>query len=1537
METKKFNQWLDLLLDTGKRNNLVNFKDTKTSTVEIIFPSSDILFEKIESASSLEIFDPKIGDKSESFVSNNSDRFLIEDNVGKDQLSKDDFFDRYANRIKRKNQILVYSTSGNPISSIRKIGKKARTIIEETGVNVVYMAFGFIHWNEGDHSKVDFHAPVLLVPIKLQQDSAIQPYYIKLLEDDVIINPTFAYKIDSEYGIKFPEYNDEGLRAYLATIQSIVDKLQWTVTEECKIGIFSFQKINMYHDLKNNQETILMNKNVRQLLGEYNPTPDEDTIIPKCNENAYDEFHCVVDADSSQLEAVMMAQSGKSFVLQGPPGTGKSQTITNIIAESLYEGKKILFVSEKLAALNVVYEKLKQVGLSDFCLPLHSHKTAKKEVIADICNTLRSPKVTLSSKVNSEVATKEKCKEQLDLYVLELHKCRPIIDKSLYELYEAYFSLRLEPDVEWVISQIDSKDDTFLVEVTLLLEQFADYVPVIGKDYKKNPWYGYSNQDTSYQTKSDLKKAITAIIILLQNLIPIAKEIAEKYGVVCNSIEDAFVLKDFFNLLLSSQVITPSLLHKENFEVVNSNILKIQNLCIEILDLRSILNSYFDEDIYKLDGNLYYKKLTKQFTGIISRLFNTEYKKLMADLRLCKKDGKRVTYEEAIKITKQLDCYQSKYEEYCEIENLIKSYLGNGYKGLDTDWNSLLNEINILNNILLRKYDFNKLAEYSSFDNEKVFFGNCVQALSVIQSSCDKIYIDFLSNCFNISILNVKTLSLSILLSRLKDCFDELDKIDNWCNFVRILSMLEEKDIIDYISTYMEQNLDYVHIASAFKKLFYYQWIDYIISNNEILSTFNRISQDKMVESFKEKDLIQFEINKALIRSEVSSKRPSLEMLSSGSSVALLLREGEKKRRQKSIRLLLQETGDIVQRVKPCFMMSPLSVSTFLGSNSVSFDIVIFDEASQVFPQDAIGAIYRAKQMIVVGDSKQMPPSNFFNSVLDINEDEVEDTTDFESILELCSTCMRQLRLRWHYRSRYEQLITFSNKNFYENELVTFPSPKPNVPSAGLDYFHVDGIFDRKSHTNYAEALYVVDLIYQNIDKYPDRSLGVIAFSVAQQDLIDKLLSKKRQSLPEKEFFFNDDGKEPFFIKNLETVQGDERDTIIFSIAYGMDAQRRFIHNFGPLNRVGGERRLNVAITRAKYNIQLVSSMHYTDIDLKRTASVGVKLLKEYLEFAETNRISLDYVKNKNCFEMEDSDFKLEVCEFLRSKGFQVDVDIGYSDFKIDLGVKSADGSGYVLAIESDGTIYRSLKNTRDRDRLRQEILERMGWKYCRVWSTEWFRNKVVEQSRLLEIVVEASKQENNFKNSKSLVVSAESFEESYSEVILDFPVYKVADIRKLSTQYLPDDFQGMIKEILRVEAPLSEELLLKRIVPYFGREKVTHVVQGAYLMLMDGCQSCGIVRRNGFLYLNDDREILFRIPGDIVREIKQIAPEELAKGMLDILQVLGTVDKQGLYVFLARKCGVTRISKLVSELFDEALFMLNDYITITGDLLSLN
>ena len=414
------------------------------------------------------------------------------------------------------------------------------------------------------------------------------------------------------------------------------------------------------------------------------------------------------------------------------------------------------------------------------------------------------------------------------------------------------------------------------------------------------------------------------------------------------------------------------------------------------------------------------------------------------------------------------------------------------------------------------------------------------------------------------------------------------------------------------------------------------------------------------------------------------------------------------------IRKLLAETGSLVQIIKPCFLMSPLSVSTYLDPDKISFDTIIFDEASQIFPQDAIGAIYRGKQLIVVGDSKQMPPSNFFNSSadIDIDDEEVGDVADFESLLDICSSVFTTERLAWHYRSHYEQLISFSNMHFYNNSLVTFPSSSTDHSGIGVDYYHVDGIFDRKSKTNRKEAEYVVELIYKHIKEHPERSLGVVAFSVAQQSLIDRLLSKKRELDPSYEWFFKADNAEPFFVKNLETVQGDERDTIIFSVAYAKDAQGRFLHNFGPLNREGGERRLNVAITRAKDNVQLVASIHYTDIDLNKTGARGVHLLRAYLDYAQNGESALERTITVSSEDQFDSDFEMEVCDYLRDNGFTVDTQVGCSGYKIDLGVRKPEGSEYVLAVECDGATYHSSKNARDRDSLRQQVLERMGWQF---------------------------------------------------------------------------------------------------------------------------------------------------------------------------------------------------------------------------------
>lgn len=1657
MNTKKLDKWAELLLDTGKRNNLINFKDRKAMTVEVLSPSSDVLFEKIDGSASFEVYDPKIVEEddeaeysdsqeqpsaaltaadeiadsngqeqpsaapaaAEEAEGSNSqeqpsavptaeedeiadsdgkgqpsdilaaadeiedsdgqgqpsaastaageiaDRASqeqpsavptaaddeTEDRAGQEQPSavlppkdedstnkKKTYYAQYSGKMRRQNQLLLYNEGSGPLAAVKNIDKKSRAIIEETGVNVAYMAFGFIHWKENGASTADLCAPILLVPIQLEQASVADPYIIRSTEDDIIVNPTFAYKMDTEYGIKLPEYDDEGLVAYLETIRKIVSRLRWTVSAECKIGIFSFLKINMYRDLKDNAEKILENPNVCQLLGEPIELPEEEE-----NEGTVDdpliELHSVVDADSSQIEAIEMAKSGKSFVLQGPPGTGKSQTITNIIAECLGDGKKVLFVSEKLAALSVVYDKLKQAGLSEFCLELHSHKANKKDVIADICHTLRASKSIVSSKAKEEIAVKQKAEKQLDAYAVELHCKCPGIEKSLYQLYGAHAALEKEPKVEWAVPQLASCGDAYLSEVVLLLEQYVDYIPSIGYDYRKNPWYGYVHQDLSYQAKNEVRNHLSSVADLAQSLVPLLREISEQYEIPCVSIGDAYVWKTFFDVVASSKIITPGLLQKERFDTVYSAVKALQEKSADLLSSRSVLEAVFDKDIYKIDGEAYYKKLTRQFGGVFSRLFQGEYRQLMADLRLCKKDGKKLSYDEAVAMMERLAYYQQKSEEFLQAEAPIKEYMGEAYQGIETPWDYVTEQMEALQTIFSKEIHVGKLAQYTDFSSEKEAFANYAQALGTALQVCDREMLDHAAAYFDSDILNIKTMECAALQNRIGLCLREMDKVDNWCHFRSLLSQLKEQRVDAYIDTVIAQNVEPNHMVGAFKRLFYFQWIDRIVSSTPVLSNFHRISQDKVVRVFSEKDVEQFEINKAIIRAELSNMRPSLDMIAPGSALAILLREGEKKRRQKSIRSLLAEAGEVIQRVKPCFLMSPLSVSTFLAPDAVDFDVVIFDEASQIFPQDAMGAIYRAKQLIVVGDSKQMPPSNFFNATIEAENDDEEtgDVTDFESILDLCTTSMRQLRLRWHYRSRYEQLITFSNKNFYDNDLITFPSAKAETQGIGVDYYHVDGIFDRKSHTNRKEAEYIVDLIYKNIEQYPERSLGVVAFSVAQQDLIDKLLSKRRQGMPEKEFFFRNDKKEPFFIKNLETVQGDERDTIIFSTAYGLDAQGRLLHNFGPLNRVGGERRLNVAVTRAKCNVQLVSSMHYTDIDLKRTSAEGARLLREYLDFAENGEIALERSVSLKPFEQFDSGFETQVYDFLKSKGFSVDTQVGCSGFRIDLGLKQPNSSDYVLAIECDGATYHSAQNARDRDRLRQSILEGMGWKFYRVWSTDWFRNRGIEQERLLEAATEAiEKQPPAAETRKEEPQPVAIFEEKAEEDVFEFPVYQTADILQLASQYLPQDYQGLVRAVLDVEAPLSEDLFLKRMLWYYNREKVTSVVRRIHGNMMFGCQGRGIVRKNGFLYLKEGPEIRFRRQGEIERDIKQIAPEELADGLWEILKQNVTAEKSGLYRSLIQQCGISRLTKGVTETLDQALKLLDDKVEIEGEQVSL-
>ena len=414
MDTKALHQWAELLLDTGKRNHLINFRASRTGTAEIVAPDFDALFRQAEHAAVLEVFDPKT-EKEDSELFERA--FSPSDSEKNPVLSKEQYRSLYAHKLK-KGQVLVYNSANKPMQALKSISKRGRTAIEETGVNILYLAFGFVKWREEEEPQSVMKAPLLLVPVSIENESALEAFRIRIADDDIIVNPTFSFKLQSEFGFSLPAFEEESSVSYFDTVEQLVSKLGWSVARECALGVFSFLKLNMYQDLKDNAAAIMENPNVRFLLGEAPQAPaktsEGDAAAAK---NLLVDLHNVVDADSSQLEAIRMAKEGKSFVLQGPPGTGKSQTITNILAECLSDGKKVLFVSEKLAALNVVYEKLKQAGLEEVCLELHSHKANKKEFIAELCRkegTLRSiyshpflriyhPRLSLAVNVKSSV------------------------------------------------------------------------------------------------------------------------------------------------------------------------------------------------------------------------------------------------------------------------------------------------------------------------------------------------------------------------------------------------------------------------------------------------------------------------------------------------------------------------------------------------------------------------------------------------------------------------------------------------------------------------------------------------------------------------------------------------------------------------------------------------------------------------------------------------------------------------------------------------------------------------------------------------------------------------------------------------------------------------------------------------------------------------------------------------------------------------------------------------------------------------------
>ncbi len=1431
----------------------------------------------------------------------------------------------------------------------------------------------------------------------------------------------------------------------------------------------------MYRDLEKHKDKIKSHPVVRALTGD---TSAIDSAYEDINNYDHDaktapvDLFQVVDADSSQQDAILLSKKGVSFVLQGPPGTGKSQTITNIIAECLASGKKVLFVSEKMAALEVVRKRLASAGLADFCLTLHSYKANKKEVLDQLSSVLNlsRQKANLSDEAFQKLDLLQECKLKLNEYSHQIFEKVEPLGKSIYQVNGYLANLESYENIVFDIPDVASTTPQKLNRYVNLLTQFASTIGKMSYDYKTNPWNDANVSAVTNELFHDIGAYLPKMLIKINNIsdicdqistelllthtssytgivelseilavasgspkapvgwiikddiTPLWSEIDRFNGLQCSYVEKQKELSSIYAELITFEpriiLCTPEKLSSSKqiltqIEILNNIISeeycysvwqngeyeKAQSLYNEtyqrvntILDLRNQLLSKFEREIFEID----YKQMLSRFKVEYTSFFKIFKKQYRSDIRkiksLYKQVVKKVNDQEIINtlttlrsidesnlwitenmpmlikyfgnyfvgektdfkgLLKLLKAYayivqcKEKLAQMLELVRTIESsdaelkdhfdYL---YSGVSTDWNGALKSLNWARDFrsICEKYHLSKeFIEYACTNDVKI--AKCSEYLVNLSTAKNNLNVEFTwyLNLFE-NKEEIKHIPMPALHDRVQRGINSLALLEEWIDFRNARTNCINEGLEDYIEKIAEFNINSENIIPIFKKRFYCLWLDAILPKYPAVLNFRRRVHERTIDEFAYLDKLQFDIAKARIKKRLIDNLPSLDRMTSGvDELNILKRELGKQRRIMPIRKLFRAIPNLLVTLKPCLMMSPLSVSLFLEAESYNFDTVIFDEASQVCTENAIGAISRGKQVIIAGDSKQLPPTNFFNATTsnaefdyEDTDDEYDDTNAYESILEE-AMLLPERTLLWHYRSRHEHLIAFSNAKIYKNNLITFPANVDRIPDNGVEYIYVsEGFYDRGGKRgNVIEAKRVAELAFEHFKKFPNRSLGIIAFGEVQQQAISTAIRQMRKDNPHFEIFFDEDKEEAFFVKNLENVQGDERDTIIFSIGYAKDASGKFSMNFGPLSRVGGERRLNVAITRAKYNVKLVGSILPTEIDTERISAEGPKLLRSYIDFAINGPSVILKETTESDIVEHDSPFEAAVYNFLDRKGYKLSTQVGCSGYRIDIAVKHPTLSGrYVIGIECDGATYHSARTARERDRLRQSVLEDMGWKIYHIWSTDWIKDPITEGQKLIEAVENAiseysEKTDDNYRIIDSIpgndFLNMEKIDFSKADSINPYGFEKQKDT---NFSNLPRDASGYlnlddyIKAAVENEYPLHYELLCKKVAPLFGNEKATVKIRREVDYSLKTLQ--GVNRKGDFLYPVKYTKIIPKAI-DNTRPINYISPDELAEAMFVIVSKSYGIMRDSLFQVTAREYGFARSGERIQKALQQA------------------
>ena len=1526
------------LLDMTLRNKLLNFREARSSTVKIIDELPAEVFRILVTEN-----------KQMSFV------------PSKEEISQLDLQEELAMPVLSApepkhldSKLQTAHNSENLQNRLLRIASNARTILEEQGVNTLYLALGFLEWYESSSSDQALGAPLVLIPVEISRETATSPFKIRYLGEDITTNLSLAEKLRQDFGIGLPDIaatNGEDIdpEKYFAEVESSVrGDPRWALRRDIFLGLFSFGKLMMYLDLDPSNwpadKNIKSHPVLTSILCDFSEEPElslgDDEDVDRYL-SPMDSFN-VVDADSSQIRAILDVSSGRNMVIVGPPGTGKSQTITNFVAEALARDKTVLFVSEKMAALEVVKRRLDAVGLGDACLELHSHKANKAAVLAELGRTLGQRKPAPAEMCAAELAS---VRDELNGFIAALHE--PVAETGVTPFkaigkIEELRSAGVEPIKLELLGPLKWGSEMYR-KMLELVRSLSDQLKVVGNP-TTHPWRGLGLIIALPSDRDDIIDACNGALGALRDLEE-SLESATSLALCANSKTPSFAasLSNVLEILAGPpkgelvRLADPVWVDKPDDVRRLAETGKVYAADKEWLLLRIKDDSFFcDLGEFAL--------VVKELGARHGRTFHSDYRKAMKALKshLCSEAPKE--FDQKVEL---LDRWGKTQSEHSWLESnaaLGVAAFGGLWEGAATNFAKVGNladwALTIVEKMARSEMPLGSLSIYSRAETPKIadMARELKRSIGKFEESMETLVRILALDAVEAFGGDYKGTDFGEINAYLESAVAAPSDIDEWMKYRNVREQCDEANLNGVVKA-ANKAVEPELLFNSFVYSFHEAVLRAAMLERPLLLQFNGIEQERKIESFRVLDKKCIDANRQFLAAKHWGRTAARVDPSKGKSqMSVVESEIRKKRRHKAIRKLVAEAGNAIQLIKPCFMMSPMSIAQFLSPGGIEFDLVIFDEASQVKPEDALGAIARGRQLVVVGDPNQLPPTAFFNKFTGSDDEEQEyeeDIRDYDSILEKCRFPSRNLRI--HYRSRHQSLIQFSNNEFYRNDLVLFPSPDDSYSDCGVR-FHLVGnaIYDRgRSRRNDIEAKAVANYVMEHAQNCPEMSLGVGCFSMAQRDAIEDALEFMRRADTRCESFFSPAKPEPFFVKNLENIQGDERDVIVLSVGYGKDANGFMSMSFGPINKDGGWRRLNVLVTRSRRRVEVFSGITFRDIDLSKTSQRGVKTLKDYLEFAETGKLDYPQETARDI----GSDFQEAVTRELQKHGLAVESEVGVAGFFIDIGVRDPGNPGlYVLGIECDGATYHSARSARDRDRLRQEVLEGLGWTIHRIWSVDWFNNREREIHKALEAYEKARLQvsaepENCESSSKadssSRIVRVEETRPTLnsSNSVLSSP-YIIATGHFSLPEANVDNLKPSVATptvvlVVRAEGPIHIEELTKRCSQIwgFGRtgSRIRKFVDGATRIAISKNE---IFARGDFLWPAgmENPPIRNRSKEGAPKRIDLVPPEEIRCLAEKIKQIHIGIGNEDLARQVAAQLGIARVSAETSAYIQKHL-----------------